>query len=198
MSLTAVRRAEKDRITLGAGYYYGREKNRDTGEKDTTVNNWFASGKYDYFLTKQWYLFGALRFEGDRIADLDLRFTPSAGVGYQWYETPTFNLSTEAGLAWVYEDFRNQDSENHFAARLAYHVDWKPHEALFLFHNLAWLPSVDGPFQDYNLNADAGLRATLLANFFAEAKIEFRYDSTPASDAKKQDVRYLFGLGWSF
>ena len=33
---------------------------------------------------------------------------------------------------------------------------------------------------------------------FAEAKIELRYDSTPAPGAKKDDVRYLLGVGWSF
>jgi len=53
-------------------------------------------------------------------------------------------------------------------------------------------------FGDYNLNADAGLRATIDEGLFAEAKIELRYDSTPAPGAKKQDVRYLFGVGWTF
>ena len=33
---------------------------------------------------------------------------------------------------------------------------------------------------------------------FAEGKIELRYDSTPAPGAKKEDVRYLFGVGWQF
>jgi Protein of unknown function, DUF481 len=45
---------------------------------------------------------------------------------------------------------------------------------------------------------DAGLRATVYQGFFAEAKIELRYDSTPAPGAKKEDVRYLLGVGWSF
>jgi putative salt-induced outer membrane protein YdiY len=197
-SINAVRRSEQDRMTFGAGYYYGREKDEDTDEKNTTVDNWFVLGKYDYFLTKKVYPYASVRAEQDRIADLDLRLTASLGIGYQWYETPTFNLFTEAGLAWVYENFRNQDSDDHFAARLAYHVDWKPHKAVSLFHNLEWLPSLDGPFDDYNVNADVGLRATIVQGFFAEAKVELRYDSTPARGKEKDDVRYLFGIGWSF
>jgi putative salt-induced outer membrane protein YdiY len=197
-TFNAARRSEQDRITLGAGYYYGRQEDRDTGDKDTTIDNVFGAAKYDYFLTKQLYLYGGVRAERDRIADLDLRFTPSIGLGYQWYETPTFNLSTEAGLAWVYEDYRNADSDDHFAARLAYHVDWTPHQAVKLFHNFEWLPAVDDPFDDYNLNADAGLRATITRGFFAEMKIEFRYDSIPAPGSEKDDVRYLLGVGWSF
>src|SRR5882672_10674029 len=98
VSLNAVRRSEIDRITLAGAYYYGRQEDKDTGKKDTTIDNWFILGKYDYFLTKQLYLYGSTRVEQDNIADLDLRLTISAGPGYQWYETPTFNLSAEAGL----------------------------------------------------------------------------------------------------
>src|SRR5262245_58828324 len=161
VTLNAVRRGEHDRLTLGGGYYYGRERDKDTDEENTTIDNWFVLGKYDYFLTKKFYLYGALRTERDTIADLELRLTVGPGVGYQWYETPTFNLSTEAGVAWVYEDYRGQKSQDHWAGRLAYHVDWMPHKALKLFHNLEWLPSFEGPVDDYNLNLDAGLRATI-------------------------------------
>jgi len=198
LSLSAVRRSENDRITLGGAYYYGRQKLKDTDEKETTIDNWFVLGKYDYFLTKKFYLYGAVRVEQDKIAELDLRLTIGGGVGYQWFETPTFNFNTEAGLAWVYEDFRNNGKDDHLAARLAYHVDWTPIKPLKLFHNLEYLPNITDWSGDYNLNTDVGLRATVYQGFFAEAKIELRYDSTPAPGAKKEDVRYLLGVGWSF
>jgi putative salt-induced outer membrane protein YdiY len=197
-SLNAVRRSEHDRITLAAGFAYGEETDPDTDETTVTINNMFGFGKYDYFLTKKFYLFAAARAERDVIADLALRFTPSVGVGYQWYETPTFNLNSEAGLAWVYEDFRSGGSSDHFAARLAYHVDWTPHKAVTLFHNLEWLPALDNPLNDYNLNGDAGLRTTIYQGFFAEVKVELRYDSRPAPSAEKEDVRYLLAIGWTF
>lgn len=198
LTLGAVRRSERDRITLGAGYYYGREKDKDTDEENTTIDNWFVLGKYDYFLTKKFYLYASARAEQDEIADLDLRVTVGGGAGYQWYETPTFNLSTELGAAWVYENYEDQDSSSHAALRVAYHVDWKPHKALTLFHNLEWLPAFADPIDDFNLNADVGLRASIIGSLFAELKIEFRYDSTPARGAEKEDVRYLVGVGWSF
>jgi putative salt-induced outer membrane protein YdiY len=197
-SFNAIRRAEQDRITLAAAYNFGRQKDRDTGDESTTVDNMFGFAKYDYFLTKKFYLYGSVRAERDRIADLDLRFTPSAGVGYQWYETPTFNLWSEAGLAWVYEDFRHGGSDDHFAARFAYHVDWTPYKGVMLFHNLEWLPALDNPINDYNLNGDVGLRTTIFQGFFAEAKIELRYDSRPAPGAEKEDLRYILAVGWSF
>ena len=198
VTLAAVRRSENDRITLGAGYYYGRQEDEDTGDKETTIDNWFVLGKYDYFLTKKFYLYGSVRAERDQIADLDLRLVVGAGLGYQWFETPDFNLFTEAGVAWVYEDYEDQDSENHAAARIAYHVDWKPHKMLTLFHNLEWLPAFYAPFADFNLNTDAGLRAAIIGAFFAEFKVELRYDSTPAEGKNSEDLRFLVGVGWTF
>jgi putative salt-induced outer membrane protein YdiY len=197
-SLNAVRRSEDDRITLGAGYYYGRERNNNTGQSNTTVDNWFGLAEYNYFLTKKFYGLGSIRIEQDQIADLELRVIPSLGVGYQWYETPTFNLNTEAGVAWVYEKFEDEDSRDRFAARIAYHVDWTPYKGVKLFHNLAWLPSFDGPFDDFLLDLDAGLRATIIEGFFAEMKVVLRYNSSPAPGTEKSDVRYLFGVGWAF
>lgn len=194
----AVRRAERDRITLGAGYLYGRQRSPDTDEEETTVDNMFGFAKYDYFLLEKLYVYGSVRAERDRIADLDLRFVPSVGLGYQWFEGPTFNLSTEAGPAWIYEDYRRQDSTSHFGARLAYHVDYRPHQRILLFHNLEWLPSFEDPVGNYNLNTDAGVRATIVGGLFSEVKVELRHDSTPAPGRDDTDMRYLMAVGWTF
>lgn len=198
VNANAVRRSEQDRITLGAGYLYGRQRNPSTDRDETTIDNVFGAAKYDYFLLERTYLFGSVRAERDRIADLDLRFTPSIGVGYQWFETPTFELATEVGVAWVYEDYRNAGSDSHFAARLAYQVAYRPHDFVLLFHNLEWLPSFDEPFDNYNLNTDAGVRATITSGMFTQFRVELRYDSTPAPGNEKLDTRYLVSVGWEF
>src|SRR5262249_27300976 len=156
-------------------------------KKNTSVNNWFVSGKYDYFFTKKFYGYAGIRVEQDEIADLNLRVTPSVGVGYQWFETPTFNLSTEAGIAWVYEDYKHRGSQDHIPGPLAYHVDYPPIPPLFLFHNLEWLPSFDSPIDDYNLFVDAGVRVTLIKDLFGEFKVEVRQDSTPAPGRESTD-----------
>jgi putative salt-induced outer membrane protein YdiY len=125
VAIDLMRRAEKDRITLGAAYLYGRQENPDTGEKTTTTDNWFLFAKYDYFFTPKVYGYLSNRLEHDEIALLNLRETPSAGIGYQWVESKQMNFFTEAGIAWVYEDFKNVDeTEEHFAARVAYHFDY--------------------------------------------------------------------------
>lgn len=197
LTIDAQRRAEQDRITFGAGYLYGRQKDPGTGVRSTTTDNWFLLGKYDYFFSKRFYGFLTSRVEHDRIAALNLRFTPAGGVGYQWIEKPEMNFLTEAGLAWVYEDFENAESDDHFALRLAYHFDKKLNGKVNFFHNLEYLPSIED-VSDFNLNTDAGVRVTLTKNMFTEFKIEWKHDNEPAPGAAENDLRYLLGVGWAF
>jgi putative salt-induced outer membrane protein len=198
VSASAVRRSEQDRITLGGGYQYGRQEDPATKKKSVTADYLFLLGKYDHFFTRQLYGYAGIRMERDKVADLELRLTPSAGAGYQWVERPTLNVATEAGIAWIYEDFRTTGSDGAFAGRLAYHIDWRPFDPVLLFHNLEWIPAFESPTSDFLLNADAGARVTLAGNLFAEAKAEWRHDATPAPGRKESDWRYLLGVGWSF
>ena len=108
---------------------------------------------------------------------------------------PTFNLSTEAGIAWIYEDYRNAGTRDEIAGRLAYHVDWRPVSALLLFHNFEWLPAFSGPFDDYLINTDAGARVDVIGSFFTEFNGELRRDTTPAPGRKENDWRFLVGVG---
>ena len=193
----ASRRREDDRITAAASYLYGKQKDPGTGDHTTTVDNWTLLGKYDYFLSEKMYLYALGKLEHDRIADLNLRVSPSAGVGYQWVETPQFNFSTEAGLGWVYEDFENDGSDDHFAGRLAYHVDKKLNDKVSLFHDLEYLPSVED-ISDFNMSADVGIKASLTEKMFTQFKVEWKYDATPAPGAEKNDLRYILGVGWQF
>src|SRR5262245_65880885 len=81
-SLNAVRRSEIDRITLGAAYYYGRQKSKNTGAWETNVNKWFVLGKYDFFLTKNFYLYAGGRAEEDNVVRLDMGQSMGRGVVY--------------------------------------------------------------------------------------------------------------------
>ena len=193
----ASRRSEKDRINFLGEYLYGRQADPDTGEDDTTTDNWKVSGKYDYFVTEKLYWYTGVLAERDRIAELDLRLTPSGGLGYQWVERDDMNFNTEAGVAWVYEDFRNADSNDYWALRFAYHLDKKVNERVSLIHNVEYIPSVED-LDEFNLNADAGLRVMLTDKFFNELKVEWKHDSEPAPGAEKNDLRYVISLGYEF
>lgn len=192
------KRWPSDRLTFAAEYSYGRQEDPRTREKSTTIDYAMALAKYDHFFTKKFYGYLGTKAERDKVAELELRLAPGAGVGYQWFERPTFNLSTEAGLAWVYENYHRTGSSEFFGPRLAYSVDWIPVQPLTLFHKLEYIPSFQDLGGDYLLNIDAGARLAVWKGLFAELRYEFRFDSTPASGRQRTDQRYILGAGWAF
>jgi len=192
------KRWEHDRLTFGAGYTFGRQKDPDTGDKVTTVDYGRIVGKYDHFFTKKFYGYALAKAEHDGVADLDYRFSPGLGVGYQWFESPTFNLATEVGMSYVYEKFKHQDVNDFVAARLAYGVDWTPVSPLKLYHAFEYLPSVEDFTGDYLINLVAGAKLKIVKGFFGDFRYEYAYDSTPARGREKTDTRVLVGVGWDF
>ena len=184
-----------DRFTLAGAYNFG--KNTTNGVQTTSAENWFALTKYDKFITDKFYGYGMLKYDHDRLADLEFRLTPGVGVGYQWVESSTFNFQTEAGVSYVYEEYSNDGNDDRVALRLAYHVDKAINDKVSVFHNLEWLPAFNDP-SDYNLNADAGIRAKMTNKLFSEFKVVYQRDSTPAPGAEKNDIRFQLGLGYSF
>lgn len=198
IAFDAVRRTLDDRFTLTGGYNFGRQREPDTGDKTTTVDNFFATGKYDYFLTEKFYLFGSIRYDHDRIADLKHRVIPGIGVGYLWFDEPDFKFDTEAGLAYVHEEFEDGDTNDVMSGRLAYHLKknlWG--EKVGLFHDLEYYPSLER-LDDFLIITDAGIRTALTTKMFAEYKIEYRYDATPAEGLDHTDLRHVIGVGWKF
>ncbi len=192
------RRSENDRITVKADYARGEQEDPDTGEDKTTEDWWRTKLKYDYFLSKKWFVYGDSRYEKDSVADLDRRVVVGGGGGYQWIESEDMNFSTEAGLASLYEKFDNQtDSNTELSVQLGYHFDKKLYQALTFINDLTYYPSIE-QFSDYYLTSTAELRASVLKNMFTNFKVIFDYDATPAQGAHKTDVKYILGAGWNF
>ena len=191
------RRTDNDRITAAGAYFFSREKDNDTGDRDTTKDEWFARLQYDYFWNPQLYVYGNTRVERDSIADLDLRLMAGSGIGYQWFETTRFSLSTEAGLGWQYEVFEDDENNEQVSARLAYRIARQINQRLRMFHDTEYYVSVED-LSDYYLISQAGLQVTLIQSLFIETRAVVKHDSTPADDAEQTDFTYMFSLGWNF
>jgi putative salt-induced outer membrane protein len=197
VSVDALRKGDKNTLTLAAGYALGQTENPATGENTTNIDNWFASAKLDYAFNEKWYNYALVRVEEDNVANLALRVSPGLGVGYRWINKPDVHFNTEIGVSYVWERFDNDGTNEHVALRLAYHYDRKLNDKVSLVHNLEYLPSVED-LGDFNLNADLGIRAQLTDKMFSEFKVEWRHDASPAPGADENDLRYTIGVGWKF
>lgn len=192
------RRSDYDRISFSGQYLYAQEHNFTTKDDDTTTDNWFLKGQYDYFFTKKHYFYGSAKYEKNKIQDLDKRFTPGLGYGYQWIESADMNFKTELGGFWIYERYTDPDETRTYqAARLAYSFDKKLSESLKFYHNMEYIPSLEN-VNYFLANADVGLQAKLTSSWAVDTKIQGSYNSEPSDDKEKLDMRYIVGLTWKF
>lgn len=196
-SVTAIKLTDIDRITLKADYNYGDQN--DEGVRSETANNWSASAKYDYFVSKQWYAYGIVPARANHINFLRLELEPGAGGGYQWINDADFHFSTEAGFSWVYTDYATAPGvTQNLAGRVAYSIDksWG-NGRIKVFHTLAFLPPLEGS-NDYLIQGEAGVRTTIVGNLFSELKADVNYNSQPGADARETTTQISLGIGMTF
>lgn len=208
-SLTAKlnRRWEHDRLRFEAGYYNSRTGS--DGDTRTTTDRWEIFGQEDHFWSKALYNFVNLKYESDRVADLKARYRAGLGLGYQWLDgyvqedVGKWDFNQELGVDYVKEEYdgNNEDTKkNGFAAlHYAHHLKFVPKsiDGLEAFHNLEYLPEID-EWEKYLVKTDIGFTMKLYGDFDFLAKIELDYNSKPASNRKKDDVRYILGLGYKW
>jgi putative salt-induced outer membrane protein YdiY len=197
-SMDLSRKTDLDKIAFDGAYLFTRTTVKGQ-PPSTSQDNWFGDAQYDLNITPKFYGYADTRVEKDRINNLDLRLTPGLGVGYNWFEAPDFNFSTEAGGSWVYEKFTNVTSPREdISVRLSYHIDKSFDAGKFkLFNDVTYLPSVQNS-GNYLVIADAGARAQLTDKMFTQLEILYDFDSKPAPGAVNTNLQYLLGVGWSF
>jgi putative salt-induced outer membrane protein YdiY len=198
IDMNLLRRSDKDRTIVKGYYIESKQEDPDTGDKETTEDEWMIEGTYDYFFTKKMFGFVNGRYEKDAIADLDRRVILGGGAGYQWVESEEMNFSTRAGLASLYEKYDTQtDSTTELSAQVGYHFDKKLGRKFKFINDLTYYPSLE-EISDYFLTTTAELRASITERMFTNFKVMFDYDSTPAQGAHHTDVKYIFGVGLNF
>jgi len=202
------RRWEKDRLNVDFGYYYSETGTGDTDTKKTT-DRWEAEVKHDHFWLPKVYHYEDIRYDRDVIQDLNARYRAGLGAGYQWLEktpfesTGAWSFNQELGVNWIKEEYSvdNPDAKDSgfCALRYAHHLGYVPvwTDNLEFFHNFKILPDVS-QWEKFIAKADLGVQAKLVYNWTLDARIEWDYDSKPAEDMKKDDFRYIVGLGYKW
>jgi putative salt-induced outer membrane protein YdiY len=202
-TLDATMRREIDRIRFDAAWDYAQDKDGDP--TSVTFRQWKltqrrtgAGLQYDYFLSKRWYALVTTRVLGDTLADIDLRFTAGAGLGYTWIEDKTTTFLTEGGLSYVNENYRSDTpSEDYLAARFAYKLTHAFTDTTKLVHAVEAYPSTER-LEDSYLQARTEVVTSLTESMLASLGHVIDYDNTPAPGRDRVDNRVVFSVGWSF
>jgi putative salt-induced outer membrane protein YdiY len=189
---------DKDRITFGADLFKKEVEAPNSTDKLTTEDWWKLRGKYDYFYSKKMYVFGEGRYEQDKVALLDKRVIVGGGLGYQWIKSDAQNFSVEAGLSDVFEDYNDgTQGTSKFSVTTGYHYDLKFNKVFSFIHDTSFFPNTEDT-SDYYLTISAELRTKLNTRMFTNFKVLYDYDTTPALNRKRTDVKYIFGIGVNF
>lgn len=195
-----IARSKRQRLTLRGGWNYAQDQD------GLTARNTRGSIKYDFFLTKKWYLFVGALFEGDKFQDLNLRTALSGGVGYQILEKGEATSEmfkrlaayVEAGLAYFSENFDVGEDQEYMAARWALRADWDilP-DKLVLFHYHEGFPGLEDS-KDLYITSQQGIRILIVAGLNATFQVNWRWDNTPSAGLQRSDTLYLATIGYAF
>lgn len=192
------RSTERHRLHLDAAWEAQRTRDQDTGEYETNRRRLVGGVKLDRRFGERGYAYVGTRAERDGVADLDLRLENGAGVGRDWVDREDLSFSTEAGLEWVREDYGDDAADDDFAAgRLAWNLHKRLVDGVAFFHDGSWVASLEDR-HDQIVETETGVRSELGAHLFLESKVRWRWDASPAADRDREDVDYLFGVGYDF
>lgn len=200
----AKRESLKDRWTTGAWYNKSEQEFPDDpvtpvdeGTTEETVDNYGGKLQYDRFITEKLYWLANAKGESDDFAGLQFRGTVGVGLGYQFWDTESFDLNGEAGLNWVHEDLEGESPNEFLAARLATNWEYLWTETTKLGQTAEVYPSLEDS-DDWTSRIDTHADVSMTEAMFLRVQHVLDYDNSPAEDKQPADNRVLVTVGWSF
>ena len=190
-ALMAQARTQKNRYTIELA------KTIEKNDGDKTQDETFGSFQYDRFINEKWYAFSSVSFEEDFEEQLDLRSTFALGSGYQFYDLKNLKLNIEAGLAYVDEDFDDDEDNQYTGGRWAIHYDHAWLTWLALFHSQEGFFSMENS-DDITIRSSSGFKFPLNEYINAKLQANIDWNRSPADGATGTDKEYIFTLGYEF
>lgn len=192
LDIEFIARTIKNRYTLGA------EFNRAEDNGVESKNNSLGYVKYDHFFNKKLYGYSNVLVEKDKFKDINLRTALGLGAGYQFVEGEEMNLSGEAGLSYINEDFIVAPDEGYPTGRWAINFDrFLIKKSLQFFHFHEGFVSFEDT-EDILIRSRTGMRMPLSKSIKATLQVNYDWDRKPSPGMEKADIMYLMSIGYQF
>ena len=167
---------------------------RSSQDGTTTKEQDNARYNYSWFFRDPWFFQAGAGYERDPIRDLTHRYTPAAGIGYQFFDDADRRLDVSlAGVA-VIEKIGGQEEES-FAPRWA--LDYRRKMLggdLEFFHRHALLTYVTGRDNDV-IDTSTGVRWDIWEDVYLNVQVDYDWESNPSAGNQKDDTTFLIGAG---
>lgn len=196
------KKTPKNEFTGTTGLAYGEQNSSQT------VNNYKGSFQWNHLFTPHTYSY--LRADGlhDYIADINYRLTVGPGAGYYLLKQTNFTLAVEAGVNFEGQSFGTEASSNNAAGsgyqggafatmRLADKLEYKINNHARIWQSVEVLPEVD-QWDNYLVNFEVGAEASFTKSFSLKTYLDDNFDSRPAAEHVKNDLKLVTGIAYKF
>ncbi|MBY6192130.1 DUF481 domain-containing protein [Microbulbifer agarilyticus] len=155
-----------------------------------------------WIFAEKWFAAGNSALLREEARNLELSTTLGLGLGYLFFDTDKAALSIQGGVSSLQDEYidpsLNENSGKRYAAgRSAWDFRYKFDLGPEVYYNQEVLQSFEGS-EDYQSNAEIGVRTPLVKGILMEVKYAWQYDNTPSIDSEKQDTKMTVGVGYSW
>lgn len=193
----------RDKTTLGGAFNYGRSKSE--GVSTTNTNKWNLFGQYDYNLGPRLYGFGRLGGEADELAELDLRATLSAGLGYKLIDSTDTSFNVFGGASYSTDRYSApQIIDSRIGTRfsrsslvLGEESTHKISENTRFKQRLEYSAGVSGDKANLT-DFSAGLNVAMTRTLSLEVGFTAKHNSAPPAGQKSTDTLLFTGINVKF
>lgn len=152
---------------------------------------------YNWIFSDPWFFSAAYSFERDPIRELDKRMVFTAGVGRDIWNTPRLTLNFQLGAGAITEEIAGGSEDSSVLSWVLRYRQDLFSEDLEVFHNQQIIYYMSG--RDNTIyKTSTGLRYEITDLFYANASLDYDYETQAATTATNEDITLLFGLGVEF
>ena len=195
LGFNAARPTTTDKWTIQAASLYSTS----TADNVTTTSANALGGfiRYDRNLTKRLFAFGLFAGSYDHAQDLNVRISPSGGLGYHLIADKMTTLDLLGGFGYTYENYSGGPTNNLMNATIGDEFAHKFSANTSMIQDFYFFPYLnDGG--GYRGVFDFGLSTKLYRVLTWNLNFGDRYNSKPVEGKKNNDILLTTGLGFAF
>lgn len=165
---------------------------------DTQRFNGLLRYAFSFTPSLKWYNFYSVEGAHDRFANIDSRITPFLGLGYWFATQERFRFFVEFGAGFEYVDYADTEENtqrNVLTPRLFFEKGlWGRSK---ISQDITLFISPENT-QDYRVHAEAAFTAPLDQYWSLRMSLIDDFNNAPGGTAKKNDIRLISSLVYSF
>ena len=192
----ALRITDNSKLNLAVRGLYAESNDSRTGA------NVALSSQYDHDFSRDWFGFGKVDLLRDHPANIHLRQSEYAGIGYHVFRTSENSWDISGGVGYTEDRYVRptevggslRDSYGRVEGVISESSTHTLTETTSLRQKIGVFPNLKNG-GEYRVVFDAGLSVAINSSLSLTAGMTYRHDSDPGTGIKKGDAIYVTGIG---